>query len=537
MIKIKTYIFSIFLLAITFSAIAQPKIIEGNATVIDSLEVILDATESDSAKVLIWCEIAKAQCKLSLETAIETGEKALRNAKRLDDEILIGQSKLTLGQLYFSYDKMNDALTYFEQANALADSSGNADLQEVTSRLLGDYFNRQEAYERAIDYYLRSKNLSDELGNEIELGETLNKIGTAYWYLKNNRKAFQFERDALAVFEVNQDQKGVTRSYINLGRTFLSQGDFEEAMEYFGLALAEAKTLKNNKITAETYYHIGQAKYEQKQYDKALETFLNAADIVKIKESPSLVANIFSSIGLTYLRENKGEKGLEYERKSLGIFQSHNDLHGVAQSLNRLGKDYRTEVGAKQAVKHLQEALRINKELGMPKRVGENHVNLAYVYMQQSQFNKALIETKKGLEIAENIDNKPLLRDANLLLSQIYAAKKQYKEAYISHQNYQSLTDSLGQEERSRQEDGMENRFENRISKKSGLQAKKVNRLQIGLVVLGILVALSFLLLGYFYKSLKYARTEVAERDQMLEDREVDYKELKAILKKVVGEE
>ncbi|MFT6936899.1 MAG: hypothetical protein ACJA1N_001199 [Saprospiraceae bacterium] len=61
--------------------------------------------------------------------------------------------------------------------------------------------------------------------------------------------------------------------------------------------------------------------------------------------------------------------------------------------------------------------------------------------------------------------------------------------------------------------------------------------MQIGLVVLGILVALSFLLLGYFYKSLKYARTEVAERDQMLENREVDYKELKAILKKVVGEE
>lgn len=538
MTQFKIPLFLIFFLLITSSnAIGQPKIIKANSGVIDSLEAILKTTESDSVKVMIWCEISKAQSKFSFERAKETVEKALRNAKRLDSKHLMGHAKITLGQLYFGYDKMNDALEYFNQANVIADSLQSKDLQEVTNRLLGDYFNRQEDYKKAIDYYLISKNLSYELGQEIVLGETLNKIGTAYFYLKNNRKAFQFERDALAVFEANKAGKGITQSYINLGRTFLSQGDFEEAMTYFDLALNTAKTLKNNTIIAQTYYNIGQAKYEQGQYDKALETFLNAADMAMINESPKLVATIFSAIGLTYLRKNEGQKGLEYERKTLGIFQSNNDLHGVAQSLNRLGSDYKTEVGAKQAVTNLREAIKINENLGMTRRIGENYLNLGYAFIQQSKFNEALVETKKGVTIAENIADKPLLRDANLLLSQIYAAKKQYKEAYISHQNYKSLTDSLEQEDKSRQMDNLENHYENQISQRNSTQAQKINRLQIALIVLGSLVALAFLLLGYFYKSLKYARTEVAERDAMLEEKTTDYEELKAILKKVVGEE
>jgi tetratricopeptide (TPR) repeat protein len=527
----------IFLLIMTSNAIGQPKIVKANSRIIDSLEAILKTAESDSVKVLIWCEMAKAQRKFSFETAKETAEKALRNAKRLDSESLIGQAKIALGEVYFSYDKMNDALTYFSQANVIADSLQSSDLQEVTNLLLGDYFNRQENYKKAIGYYLISKNLSNELGNNLVLGETLNKIGTAYWQLKNNRKAFQFERDALAVFEANKAEKGITQSYINLGRTFLSQGDFEEAMTYFDLALNTAKTLKNNTIIAETYYNIGQAKYEQGQYDKALETFLNAADLAMISESPRLVAAIFSAVGLTYLRKNDGQKGLEYERKALGIFQSNNDLHGVAQSLNRLGSDYKTEVGTKQTVTNLREALKINENLGMTKRIGVNYMNLGYAYMQQSKFNEALVETKKGVNIAKNIADKPLLRDANLLLSQIYASKKQYKEAYFSHQNYKSLTDSLEEEEQSRQMDNFENRYENEMNQQNSGQTQKINRLQIVMIILGILVATAFLLLGYFYKSLKYARTEVAERDAMLEAKAVDYEELKDILKKVVGEE
>lgn len=537
MIKLKILLFLIFfLLIIASNAIGQPKIVKANSRTIDSLEAILKTADSDSVKVLIWCEMAKAQSKFSFESAKETAEKALRNAKRLGSETLIGQAKITLGQLYFGYDKMKEALAYFNQANEIADSLQSTGLQEVTNGLLGDYFNRQEDYKKAIDYYLISKNLSNDLGNDLFLGETLNKIGTAFWQLKNNRKAFQFERDALAVFEANKAGEGITQSYINLGRTFLSQGDFEEAMTYFDLALNTAKTLKNNTIIAETYYNIGQAKYEQGQYDKALETFLNAADMVTINESPKLVATIFSAVGLTYLRKNDGQKGLEYERKALGIFQSNNDLHGVAQSLNRLGSDYKTEVGAKQTITNLREALKINENLGMTKRVGQNYLNLGYAYMQQSKFNEALVETKKGVIIAENIADKPLLRDANLLLSQIYASKKQYKEAYISHQNYKSLTDSLEQEEQSRQMDNFENRYENEMSQRTSGQTQKINRLQIILIILGILVAVAFLLLGYFYKSLKYARMEVAERDAMLEEKIIDYEELKDILKKAVGE-
>lgn len=533
----KIQIYVVFLMLInSLGLMAQPKIVEAKTSSIDSLEAILEVTTSDSTKVILWCEIAKVQSKVSLESAVANGEKALRNAKRLDNSYLIGQSQLTLGNLYFGYDKMTDALEYFEQVNTLADSSQNEILKELSTLALGDYYNRQQEYSKAINYYLVSKNISDKLKNDIVLGQTLNKIGTAYWKTKNNRKAFQFQRDALAVFEANKYGEGVTESYINIGRTFLTQGDFEEAMEYFEEALKEAKSLKVNKIIASTYYNIGQAKYEQKQYDKALEAYLNASDIAKINENPRLVASIYTAIGLTYLRQNNVTKGVEYERKSLGIFQSNNDLHGVAQSLNRLGSDYKNEVGTKQAITYLKEALKINTILGVSLQQGQNHLNLAYVYVQESKFNDALVETKKSLAIAENLNDKPLLKDVNYLLSQVYAAKKQYKEAYISHQNYQNLSDTLEEEQRNFNMSDAE-RYQNRMSTRRGESQRQIRNLRFWAILASIVALLLISVNVYFYKSLNYARSEVAERDRLLEQKQADYDGIKAILKKVVGEE
>ena len=98
-------IFTFLLLFGFINTSAQPKIIKVKESKVDSLETILKSTQSDSIKILLWCAIAEAQSVTSLDLAIESAEKALRNAKRIDNIELIGQTKLTLGKLYFGFGK------------------------------------------------------------------------------------------------------------------------------------------------------------------------------------------------------------------------------------------------------------------------------------------------------------------------------------------------------------------------------------------------------------------------------------------------
>lgn len=233
---------------------------------------------------------------------------------------------------------------------------------------------------------------------------------------------------------------------------------------------------------------------------------------------------------MTYLRQNEAAKGVEYERKALGVFQSNNDLHGVAMSQNRLGSIYKNHIGINQAIQYLRDALKLNIELEMPHRECENYINLGRAYLQQDDYNKALVEVKKGIKIADNLDDKLLMKDANELLSLLYASKKQYREAYIAQQKYENLSDTL---EKNKKRYWVENTSENRlVGKRANL--KTIKQLQFWAIFFGIITFLLISLNVYFYRSLAFARKEVAERDYLLETKEKNYQELKEILKKVV---
>jgi tetratricopeptide (TPR) repeat protein len=199
-------------------------------------------------------------------------------------------------------------------------------------------------------------------------------------------------------------------------------------------------------------------------------------------------------------------------------------------SYNRLGSIYKTHIGVNQAIQYLRDALKLNIELDIPNRQCENYINLGHAYLQQSKYNEALTEVKKGVQIADNLNDKALMKDANELLSLLYASKKQYREAYIAQQKYESLSDSL---EENKKRYWIENTAKNRLIGEA-THFKTIKRLRFWAVFWGIIALLLVSLNVYFYRSLIYARKEVAERDRLLETKENDYQELKAILKKVV---
>ena len=510
------YFLFFFLLLGAKQIVAQPKIVEIKTPIIDSLTALINQTNADSIKILLWCDIAKAQQSLSLELAVETAEKAQRYAKRLNNIELVGWSKLTLGQIYFSYDKVRIAFEAFEEAKALADSSDISRLKINTRLALGDYYLRQESYGKAISSLLEASVLMQDAALTDNIGETLNKIGVAHQKTDNNKAAFQFHRDALAVFEAAKNQVGVAESYINLGNTFLSQDDFAEAIEYFEAALNLAKATSDNQTIGKTYFNIGKAKYENEQYELALEAFLNASDLIDVQQNPSLLASVFSSIGLTLLQQSKTEEGIEYERKALSIYRSNNDFHGVAMSYNRLGSNYLSHFGSTQAVEYLESALTLNTELEMPLRQCENYLNLGYAYYHQSQYDKALNEVKKGIRIADDLDSKPLKKDANELLSLLYASKKQFRNAYIAQQEYENLSDTL---EINKKKFRVENSAENRIGKVNPVD-DTVKKLRFWTILFGVVILLLVYLNVYFYRGLTYARGESMKYEAMLQQRQ-----------------
>ena len=141
-------------------------------------------------------------------------------------------------------------------------------------------------------------------------GSILKNMGSYTLSLKEHQKA-------LKLFEKQNDQLGIARTYNNIAIVHIFQENQLIGLDYFFSALKIAKKINDEYLLKRTLNNIGYVYQTQNEYTKAIEYFEKVVEIDSTIRNLRLLGHTYINLGRSYLKLNKIEKALWYHNKSL----------------------------------------------------------------------------------------------------------------------------------------------------------------------------------------------------------------------------
>ena len=326
---------------------------------------------------------------------------------------------------------------------------------------IGNGYSLINNYDKALENYLKSLKIKENIFNEIEIIVTLDNIGDTYENLSKYDKALEYHLKSLKIKENILDEQGVSNSLKSIGVVYYRLNNFEKAIEYY---------LKSLEIS---------------------EKFGNKKDI----------SSILNNIGVSYDNLGNYDKALEYHLKSLKIKEEIDDKIGIAYSLNNIGAIYWYSANYDKALEYYLKSLKIKEELGHKKGIAISLFNIGETYLIILNYDKAFFYLEKALILAKETKTKLLIQTIYKTISEYYSSKNDFQKALEYHLLYTEIKDSIYTEKSSKQIAEMQTKYETEkkekeieiLNKEKQIQNSELKRQRI--IVFSIICVLILVLM------------------------------------------
>ncbi len=254
----------------------------------------------------------------------------------------IGVCYIVIGNYYQALSNLNRAL---ENGNPLL--KAEPDNIKYKRRVLAVYANigniyyYQSKYAKAIDNYIKSLNLAQEINYENGISVCTSNIGAAYKDLLNYPKALEYNYKALAIANKIDNRYTQSQCLNNLGTVYFSIPNYDSANYYYlkCIKINEAENFEHDLI--DNYVNMGDVLRQLNKYDSALYYYNKAINISTKLNSVDGLINCNYMIAQLYLKTNHLQKSKEYFTKSLKLAEESGTQRFVMLSHEKLADVYK----------------------------------------------------------------------------------------------------------------------------------------------------------------------------------------------------
>jgi serine phosphatase RsbU (regulator of sigma subunit) len=235
-----------FLLAVLFIICIAGTDSKAVVSKTDSLKKILGAEKDGFKRIDLMNEIALLYVNTAEHDSIlKYARTAMELAENTQYDKGVAESHKRIAAVYYDWNDNEKALSHYHLAYEfylkIKDHSNIAVL--LTS--LGNVYQNQNNYNKALDCFIRSVDIIDSILPGIKEKTDLirakannyNNIGNVHYYLKNPEKTVDFYKKALAEYEKINDQASMANMYSNMGMMARMKKDFIKSVEYRKKAL------------------------------------------------------------------------------------------------------------------------------------------------------------------------------------------------------------------------------------------------------------------------------------------------------------
>ena len=296
-----------------------------------------------------------------------------------------------------------------------------------------------------IEYQLASK-----YPEKYNVAEALQHIGYAYSFLGHYDSSIMYLNQG---YELAKKDTGILAANICniLGGIYFDIGEYNRAQKYHLEALTRGEEQENKEFCAKVYNGLASTYIEMKYYDKAEEYLMKSLNYFLPKKNPSRLLTLYNNLGTLYSYEEEYEKALKYFNKCLELSKQINHAIGQAYSMANIGETWLRNNEPIKALEHYLEAEKIFKAAGMDYGLVGVKSGIASSYLETGSLSNAKKYFTEVLEIAESQGIKRYMKAAYSGLSELYEKQGNTGKALEYYKLFKSTTDSIFNEEKSRQ--------------------------------------------------------------------------------------
>jgi len=364
----------------------------------------IETTKKDEKKLENYNLLSDFYFYTMTDSAIFYCEKALKIAKKINNNAKLSSVYKNIGVLYFIKGNIDSSLYFYYQGLEKCDNKlDSADfLLNIGTSLIqkGEY---KKAFENIDIAESTFREIQNQKNHKNKLIFLLVNTGVIYSQQGLNKKAIETYLEVLKFGgdSIDMETQGIINQ--NLGTIFGSQKDFNKAEEYFNQAYDIYLKLNSVTYICDILINLSIINLDKKNYQKA-DSLLNV--VLKMSELAHL--------------ENKKAKVLT----NFGRLNEEQKKHEIA-------------------IKFYNQSLEISLNQKLDFDILINYLALASIYNDIKNYIKAEYFGKLALEKSDKLETLEMKSETYKILSEIYANNKDFENAYKYSQTYKLLNDSI----------------------------------------------------------------------------------------------
>jgi DNA-binding CsgD family transcriptional regulator/tetratricopeptide (TPR) repeat protein len=364
------------------------------------------------AKVLTYAQRAgeKAQALYAPRAAAQHFSNALEAARHME---LPPPSHLHLsrGQVYEMLGELEEARLDYEWAQAAAKSDHDSLMEWRSLMALGLLWAGRD-YSQAGEWFRQAAAKASAIADPLLQAHSLNRL--ANWFVNTGRttEGIQTHKEALAIFEAQQDQPGTAETLDLLGMAHGLHGDAVSAVEYFGRAIDlfrfQGNTASLVFVLASQAVWAGPACVETAFSALGTSTacLRDATEALALAQKiESFSAQAYANVMTAWWLAGFGDFGaaLSHAQEALRIAVEMAHQQWMAATYCVLGRIFTLMLDPTQAIQTLEAGLSLAYTLGSAWWIGSIRTHLALAYLLKHDNAKA----RSVLEVAMPADAHP----------------------------------------------------------------------------------------------------------------------------------
>jgi len=237
-----------------------------------------------------------------------------------------------------------------------------------------------------------SKNQHERLLDKLDEAETaiiLHGLGNLALTTGEFDRALQYYHRSLEISEKYKHDSHTSITHYQIGTIYLERGEYDKALEYSTTALKAGEQLGDSELLGASLFQIGRIYERQKEYEKALGCYKRAMQIGEMVTDRSAIAASLHQIGRIHFARGESDKAMEHYQESLKIKKELGDRSGIASALGQIGLIYHSQGQFEKALEIYQQVLEVSEDVGDKVSSGISFTQIGRLFLDQARYEEA----------------------------------------------------------------------------------------------------------------------------------------------------
>jgi tetratricopeptide (TPR) repeat protein len=260
----------------------------------------------------------------------------------------------------------------------------------IANYYLGEIAYQLQEWANAADYYQLALLSFTNSGATSRMASASNNLGLVLFYTGQFDKALAAISQSLSIELDLKNDKGIAQSYQNMALILEEAGQTSKAIEFYNEALDLFIKLNDWEDAAGVYNNLAAIFSQEMKFDKAESYYHNALDIYSERGLKAKEASVLCNIGVLLIRDRKFDEGGKLLEQALVMMKANGEKMGEISVYNHLGDLYSAREEFQQAIFLYKTADQLALKLGSADLRLENLYSLYLGYKKAQLFEDAL---------------------------------------------------------------------------------------------------------------------------------------------------